>query len=168
MEESVMPRMFGDEIESFHKKSNPQIFPPDKKIGSRNVSRGESTTSARAGKRKSKRDKSTNGQKKQMDALESRKRVKDVYYAFGDILQLAFRKQALPEWHQGGRTILMEYEGNDEYKDRPKLPHRILVWWSKLDVNDKTSPDPENVGFFRPEMIPITSLFREPKEVEES
>jgi hypothetical protein len=167
LEESVLSRMFGEEIEEYHRKNNPQIFPPDKTVGAKNKLGKNQGNNNRNSKGTRKGGKSTAAMRKQVEVTEEEKKVKkDVYFAFGEILQLAYRKQDLPTWNQAGRTIFFN-NGNDEgFHDRPKLQARLLIWCSKINPQNKTDPDPDNVGFLRDEMIPIASLFREPKDLE--
>jgi hypothetical protein len=44
----------------------------------------------------------------------------------------------------------------------PKLSKRISLWCYPIDKNNPNEPAPEGGGFPRPEMMPITSLFRPP------
>jgi hypothetical protein len=167
--ESVLPRMFGAEIESYHRKHNPRIFPPEE-VGTKNKHK----TSKKSGQQNAKNPKkgataSAAVSKKTENQFVVEKKPKDVYYAFGETLQLAYRKHELNAWNQVGSTIFFKKrvdEEDTEFHDRPKLPGRLLVWCSKVDRQNNTNPDPDNVGFFRQEMIPISALFREPKDLE--
>lgn len=169
LEQSILPRMFRDEIEQFHMKRNPQIFPSDSLVGIKNSTTGKKQSGkARVKSRNGGKSATTTAvTKPNADASSDTINVeKDVYFAFGELVQLAYRKQPLPPYKRGGRTLFFQGdEAQGGYHDRPKLSHRLLVWCSKLDPENKTNPDPENVDFFRPEMIPIASLFREPKEL---
>lgn len=166
LEESVLSRMFGEEVEEFHRKNNPQIFPSEK-IGAKNKKSSGKNGSNNKTKGSRKGGKNAAAAKKQVEVLdEEKKTTKDVYFAFGDILQLAYRKQDLPSWNQGSRTLFFKDGGEGGFHDRPKLPARLLVWCSKINPQNKTDPDPDNVGFYREEMIPISALFREPRDLE--
>ena len=164
LEESVLSRMFGDEIEDYHRKHNPQIFPPEK-VGAKN-SKSKQGTIDRSGKKYRKGSKKAAAVEKQATevAENEKKAKKDVYYAFGEWLQLAYRKQDLPPWNQGGHTLFFKEGDEQGFTDRLKLPARLLIWCSRINPAGKTRPDPDNVGFYREEMIPIASLFREPKD----
>ena len=157
MEKSVIPRMFGELIEQYHAKRNPGLLPPEEStIGSKNKK------TAPGGKQKRKPRK---GGKKtpsaKENAIKEEKPEKDVYFSFGEILQLAYRRQPLASTRE--RTLFYKEDGT--FRDHPKLPHRLLIWCSKIiDPQQKTNPDPAGFGFFRPEMIPLSSLFREPKD----
>jgi hypothetical protein len=129
---------------------------------------------------------------------------KDVYYAFGEIIQLAYRWQPLSNsrgYTSSHKTILFHRDEEDvvvvvpnstdrnnnnnnnnnekdsktmttaagplQFVEYIKLSHRLLVWMSKATdhITVTTDPDPIGFGFVRPEMIPISSLFRKPKEL---
>jgi hypothetical protein len=171
LEESVLSRMFGEEIEEYHRKNNPQIFPPDKTVGAKNKfgknHQGNNNKRNPKGSRKGGKAAAAAAARKQVEVEEEEKKAKkDVYFAFGELLQLAYRKQDLPTWNQAGRTIFFNDGDGEGFHDRPKLPARLLIWCSKINPQNNTDPDPANVGFLRQEMIPISSLFREPKDIE--
>lgn len=180
LEESVLSRMFTSEIEDFHRKHNPQLFPTESNVGSKNKRKKGGaannnnhihSNSTKRG-RKAGKPLAPNLDKKveslaQQDEDEEGKKIKDVYYAFGEKLQLAYRKQDQSSGNQDGRTVFFKSsEEGDGFWDRPKLPGRLLIWCSKINADNKTNPDPDNVGFFREEMIPMSSLFRPPKDLE--
>jgi hypothetical protein len=168
MEQSVIPRMFGDEIEQYHAKRNPDLdlFPPEKGVGSKNTRKTNASTTTASTANNSNKRKGRKGSKKpagQQPVAEETKPDKDLYFSFGEAIQLAYRKQPL----QQGKTVLYNNNQGDHehgFTDLPKLPNRLLIWCSKIDPQSKTNPDPSGVGFYRPEMIPIASLFREPIE----
>lgn len=156
MQENVLPRMCGEEIENYHRMKHRHLFPPDI-AGSKNASKAKSGKPA--GRRRSK--KSTPPPPAAEE--EKPKSEKEVYYSFGETIQLAYRRQELKSSNRGA-TIFFKAKEKGKFLELPKLSHRILVWCSKLDPHNKTNPDQSNVGFHRPELIPIASLFREPKE----
>jgi len=171
VEESVLPRMFGDEIEAHHRKYNPQIFPPQE-VGAKNKNSKSNSKRSRKGPATS-----TAISKPIENPSMDEKKPKDIYFAFGRTLQLAYRKQDLQVWNQFGSslvffkdTAVVDNNNNKkedaEFHSLPKLSARLLIWCSKIDQQNITNPDLDNVGFFRQEMIPISALFREPKEVE--
>lgn len=173
LEESVLSRMFSSEIEDFHRKHNPQLFPPESKVGSKNKKKGVAAANNHpsSNKRSRKTGKplppSLDKKLATVQQEEDEKKVKDVYYAFGEILQLAYRKQDQSTGNQEGRTVFFKSsEDGEGFCDRPKLPARLLIWCSKINADNKTNPDPDNVGFFREEMIPMSALFRPPKDWE--
>eukprot|EP00980_Cylindrotheca_fusiformis_P020972 scaffold7987_cov200-Cylindrotheca_fusiformis.AAC.1 len=163
LEESVIPRMFEDDIEGFHRRRSPELFPDEKpEVGGRNIK------SLNKPKNKGKNSRSKTGlQKKQIQNSEEQreKQTKDVYFAFGELIQLAYRLESLAgKGISNQHTLFFPQGGKDDFDCPAKLPHRILIWLSKIDPQNKTNPDPQGVGFCRPEMIPIGSLFREPKD----
>jgi hypothetical protein len=162
MEQSVLPRMFGEEIERYHAQRNPNMFPPEKStVGSKNK-KTKNNHQNTANKRKPRKGVKAKLPVQQPIVEEEKKPDKDIYFSFGEILQLSYRRQPLSS--NLGRTIFFK-EGDAGFHDLPKLPDRLLIWCSKIvDPENKTNPDPAGVGFYRPEMIPIASLFREPKD----
>jgi hypothetical protein len=155
MQENVLPRMCGEEIENYHRMKHSHLFPPDI-AGSKNASKAKSGKPAgrRRGKKAPPPPPPPEEQKPKPD--------KEVYYSFGETIQLAYRRQELKS--SRGATIFYKAKEKGKFLELPKLSHRILIWCSKLDPHNKTNPDESNVGFHRPELIPIASLFREPKE----
>ena len=173
MERSVIPRMFGEEIEQYHVKSKPNLFPPEKStIGSKNkknnrmrINNSKNQASKNGNQKNSRKGSSSKSQKpaQQIVTDEEKKPEKDVYFAFGEILQIAYRRQPVTLSH--GKTIFFKEDIAGGYCDLQKLPYRLLIWCSKIvDPDNKTNPDLAGVGFYQPEMIPIASLFREPKD----
>ena len=50
-----------------------------------------------------------------------------------------------------------------DFFHRPKLNKRILLWCYPFDPSKPSEPNPPGGGFPRPEMVPLSSLFYEPK-----
>jgi hypothetical protein len=170
LDQSVLPRMFGEEIESYHRKHNPRLFPPEE-VGAKNKDKTAKKNSHQNVKnsRKGATTAAEVSKKKMENTCVEEKKPKDVYYAFGEMLQLAYRKQEMHAWNLVGSTIFFKEkldEEDAEFHDQPKLSGRLLVWCSKVDRQNRTNPDPDNLGFFRQEMIPISALFREPRDLE--
>lgn len=183
LESSILSRMFGDEVEAYHKRKNPHLFADESRIGSKNAKhRSKKSDNS---KKKGRKGKAAAAKVVQESTSELKKPEKEVYFAFGDTLQLAYRKEELPQNDRslGGRTLFCPIDGENvasvtdsssdtnhhaEYQYLPKLSHRLLIWCSKIDPSNPTNQDAENVGFLRPDMIPIVSLFREPKEAPET
>jgi hypothetical protein len=195
LETSIVPRVFGKEIENYHKRNNPGVIPEDEttsKVGSKNKSHNNNNNS-RGGKKRgagasgaavSKND--NRSKKKQATAAtkgkagrtnidddeennNKKKPEKDVYYSFGELIQLAYQSQE----KKSHRTILYKVQETDDdndngsrsnFYDHHKLSREVSIWISQADVDQKTNPDPAGVGFYRPEMLPVSSLFRRPDE----
>lgn len=169
VEETVLPRIFGEEIEAHHRKHNPQIFPPQEVGGATKATKNHHRQNPKKSKKSPTTSTIPSKQKETPHEEEQKTHLKDVYYAFGETLQLAYRKVEFQAWSHVGRTIFFKDKLNEEdaeFHDRPKLSARLLVWCSKVDHENKTNPDPDSVGFFRQEMIPVSALFREPKDLE--
>jgi hypothetical protein len=166
LSESIIPRMFGETIEQYHMKRHPHLF-PDKSfvVGSKNKPTATAGATAK-GKRKNPRK---GGTKAAAAAAapssietEEQKPEKDIYFSFGETVQLAYRKTPLPA--PATKTIFFKENGGEGFDGFIKLSSRLLIWVSQIDPKNKTNPDAPGVGFHRPEMIPISALFRQPEE----
>lgn len=238
-ESTMLSRMFGKDIESYHRWKHPELFPPndgvgdndDDLIGSKNKFKKHRVGGARKKKaetsKKSSKSSSSDGVEifgNDVDGDDGDDTDQDgtkVYYSFGSTIQLAYRKQpigsvvavnrfgtsaslsAVPH-----RTILVkrqektsDEEGHDvalnsrqeeeepsskkakvkdsrrkqdrddsaqfTFFDLEKLPDRLLVWISPSQSRDTSGISGDEEFFNRPEMIPVSSLFRTPKELED-
>ncbi|KAG7345893.1 hypothetical protein IV203_004960 [Nitzschia inconspicua] len=210
MQERVLPRMVGTELEDFYRTKHPGVLPPleeelggnnnnnssSKVVASKNNKLGgggkkrETTSNKGRGKKGSKGGGGTvtsstskaiakNSKKRKgyslLQLLQDNKPEKDVYFSFGDIIQLSYRKEPALSY----KTIFFQSQQDDpskkkstttmnttSFRDYHRLSHRLLIWISKLDPDQKTNPDPKGVGFYRPELIPISNLFRPPAELD--
>jgi hypothetical protein len=176
LEDSIVPRIFGNEIELYYKELHPHLFPPDQlgattkgDIGSKNNMNTKGKKSAHSASKKIAR-KLTAAQKRKLEKQRQeeqgqQKDEKHVYFSFGELIQLGYRREPIASARGffSQHTLLYEREKEGQFKHPPKLSDRLLIWISKVDPQNKTNPDPSGVGFYRPELIPITSLFREPK-----
>jgi hypothetical protein len=159
LSESVIPRMFGDTIEQYHVKRQPHLFPDKLLVGSKNNTSTTGTTNAKGNSKRKPRK----GAKAapSTESSDEKKPEKDIYFSFGETVQLAYRKKPLPS--PPGKTIFFKEDG-EGFEGFTKLSSRLLIWISQIDPKNKTNPDAPGVGFHRPEMIPISALFREPEE----
>jgi len=110
LEASVLSRMFGNEIEDYHRKKNPSIMRGQVdevlgKVGSRN------RTTAGGGKRKgghAAAGKSTNKKHKIVIGNDEEKKPdKDIYFSFGELIELAYKKEPIKK-DSSSRTILFQ------------------------------------------------------------
>lgn len=194
LQESIIPRMFDVELEGYHNHLSPELMPlPEEQVGSKNtksLNKAIANQQANNNKRKGRKKKisRTESQLQQAELKQQRiqeKLAKEISYAFGSTIQMAFRLQPLYSSKSQAydqRTLLFPESLNDDSTKKTaasvnsneieklrfqcpiKLPQRIVIWISKIDPNDKTNPDPKGVGFYRPELVPISSLFREPMD----
>ena len=82
MEQSVIPRMFGDLVEKYHIERNPNLVPPEKSaVGSKNKKK-TSTTNPNAKQRKSRKGAKSQPIPKALVEEEEKKPDKDVYFSF--------------------------------------------------------------------------------------
>jgi hypothetical protein len=198
LETSIVPRVFGKEIENYHKRNNPGVIPEDETstVGSKNKNNNNNNNNSRGKKRgvgaagaavskndnRYKKKQATAATKGKAGATSNKKGVrtnidddeennkkpeKDVYYSFGELIQLAYQSQE----KKSHRTILYKVQETDDdndndsrsnFYDHDKLSKDVSIWISQADVDQKTNPDPVGVGFYRPEMLPVSSLFRKP------
>jgi hypothetical protein len=173
LQESVIPRMFGTEIEEYHKVKNPGVLPVDEIDGvggtNRGKKRGLSSANSNAGQGRGKKTGSFSKRKKQDCENDEKngaeKPLKDVYFSFGDIIQLSYRRQPAPSYKMVLYQNQADKKSSSHFRDLPKLSHRLLIWISRVNQDQKTNPDPNDVGFHRPEMLPISGLFRQPDEL---
>jgi hypothetical protein len=112
----------------------------------------------------------------------------DVRILFGETLQITYRMEESPT---GSLTLLYKNAtstssnegdtittGEKKKKKRKQrntlstdvsfralkaLPKRLVLWCYPFDQNSPTKPNPQDSGFPRPEMIPLTSLFQPPR-----
>ena len=194
LEATVLSRMFGKELEDFHRAINPSIMERENgdtgdiasknKSGTKRKQKGNTVTN-RKQNNKTKR----NGLAALADesGQEDKKPDKDIYFSSGESIQIAYKKEPIRDVCSS-RTILFRSkdaalesrEGNtketqkaESFHDRRKLSHRLLVWISKSDAAvaasegglDKKIASCPVEGIYRSEMIPISSLFRKPNEL---
>lgn len=195
LQESIIPRMFDLELEEYHNRLSPELMPlPEDQLGSKNTKSLNKAIANQGNKRKGRKKKIAQSMSEQQKAELKQQRIqeklaKEISYAFGSTIQMAYRLQALYSKNQAydQRTLLFpesldsEPSGEQSAAKKPKqkrenefdhlkfpcpikLPQRIMIWISKLDPKNQNNPDPNGVGFYRPERIPISSLFREPKD----
>jgi len=165
--------MMGEEIERTHAKQSGQNLPPNLGPGGVPIEVGEKNQAKKKKGRGNKPKKLTKKQLKQQQQEEAdedeQKKEKQVYYAFGKTLQLAYRLHE-PKADQGATLIYNDSDDATATKKRKrgsfqqliKLSKQIIVWCYKFDSSNPSEPDPPG-GFPRPELVPISSLFRASK-----
>lgn len=178
LETSVISRMFTDEVERNHAAYTQTQLPPTLAAGgipitigvknNKSSSAAASATSNSEITKKSnprrKRGRGTNQSKRTMElkrqheaqvAREQRQNSKEVYYAKTDTIRIVYRLE------DAGTAEILVFEKNEDSATllRPlkKLSKRIVLWCYPSNVEQ-----PVNEGFVRPELIPMSSLFRIP------
>lgn len=188
LEQSVLPRMMPQEIEDLHYKHNRETKQPPP-LGPSGipilVADGSDTNKNNKGKKQDNAKKGGGTKRKRMTAKEKaaaafqeeqskqeNKRQKDVYYAFGKTLQLAYKWEDIASTTKGSNnSALLVFRNDDTAKNGnnqnqgilcqlDKLPKRIVAWVFPFDPSKPTEPDPTDGGFPLPERIPIAHLFR--------
>jgi hypothetical protein len=149
LQTSIIPRLFADEIERTHFRKE-KIPPPPRLLGPGGVP----IQVAEKQQHTSKHKRLTKKQKQEAERQQhdDEKKEKDVYYASGSTLQLAFKL----EEPRMKRHVTLLFGGAKErgtMKELSKLSKRILLWCYRL----AEVPD---VAHLQPEMIPISALFQ--------
>ena len=174
LEASVLSRMFGKEMEEYYRREQPGVVPPENEeiggVAAKNKTgrkRKGKATAATGSKKQSKTKKLTIPAAAAL-ALEGdesdQKPEKDIYFAFGESIQLAYKKEAFKS-DKSSRTLLLRSnrsngDGKDKHDDsestsekkpdgtignskpqdagrfveRKKLSHRLLVWVGRSDA----------------------------------
>lgn len=95
------------------------------------------------------------------DEEDKKKPEKDVYYAFGKTLQLAYRCEDVSKSDSVSFTFRKNSDDGDGIlRQLDKLPKRVVAWVFPFDPTKPSEVDPTDGGFPIPERIPIANLFR--------
>mmetsp|Transcript_4047 Transcript_4047/g.6002 ORF Transcript_4047/g.6002 Transcript_4047/m.6002 type:complete len:278 (-) Transcript_4047:229-1062(-) len=91
----------------------------------------------------------------------------DVGMLFGETLQITYRMENVTN---ASFTLLYKNDNKDEklasFISLKTLPRSLVLWCYPLDIASPTKPNPDDSGFPRPEMIPITCLFQQRRDEE--
>ena len=179
LQQKVLPRMFASEVEVSHAKKSGEVLPPPLGSGGIPIGIGE-TNLKQNGKGKRKRQQSKQQIKaesavKRQDEIDNKKET-DMHYAFGTHVQLAYRLLDEPK-RKPPVTLVMRTESRhdptqqqQQQQEKPlqqliKLSKRVAVWCYPLESASPELDHPEPPsGMHRPDMIPLSDLFRKPKE----
>jgi hypothetical protein len=193
IQEQILPRMFADELDEEnhhgHRRPPPLVGPGGLVIEHqpKKMDCCWNNNKKRKQQRNQRLTKKALAEQQRMQEkadMDNQKRKRDVYYAFGKEVQLAYRLQQ--DTSRPAETLLLgssaytttskngsaapHGEASSEratFRPLKRLSKRILVWCYPLvddgdDRQSATDPDPPNGGFPRPEFIPISELFRAP------
>mmetsp|Transcript_16323 Transcript_16323/g.24703 ORF Transcript_16323/g.24703 Transcript_16323/m.24703 type:complete len:202 (+) Transcript_16323:153-758(+) len=152
----VIPREFETEITDYHKKANGSL---QIQVGEKNKS--ATTNTGRDGKRKRKR-----GNSKTITQQVSEKSHRETRHVFGENIQLSYRLQDITSDVNHSVTISVGWENEKlAFEHLPKLSKRLVVWCFPF-VGHPSDEDVDILdgGFPRPDLIPMSHLFREPPE----
>jgi hypothetical protein len=158
----VVPREFSTEIEQYRQGQQP---PGDRpfiaKTGEVNEKKRQQTQLN--SRRKATSEKRKRGNKSSHPSPKEKQR-RDVRHVFGDNIQLTYKVQDLTNKSNSagsGATISVASspEGILTFRQYPKLSKRLILWCFPLDPAN-TESDPENGGFPRTDLIPLSNLFR--------
>jgi hypothetical protein len=179
LQRSVLPRMFADEVEAKDAAARKQTLPPELGPGGipyaagpvpNNKAKGSfegkqaMAAGAAAGTNKrpswtGKRSKKLVAELRRRQEEENRTKRKDgktIHYAVGDTMQLAYRLVDNTATAGAGATLLYNASSRRPYfRSLTKLSKQIHVWCYPVDLEL-----PVDEGFYRPEAIPLGSVFR--------
>jgi hypothetical protein len=186
LETSVLPRMMHQEVEDLYYKPYPKKLKPPP-LGAQGIpiltGDNQSTKSSKKKQQNSKRGSKRTAKNKGKgmvdvdedidDNTTKRTTEKEVFYAFGQSLQLAYKCEDIA-LHKSKSMTLVFPEPNDQPDDDAKktrqgegilyeldrLPKRIVAWIFPFDPTQPNQPDPTDGGFPIPERIPIAHLIR--------
>ena len=258
LERSIISRMFATEMEDYYQKYHPTVVPPPdhelEQIGAKNKKksfqgRGGTKRRGKGGTTTTtttKKKKTNNNKKRQHNYAsfgtneENEKPEKEIYFAFGERIEVAYKKEPIPKWNES-QTVLFkplapktttassaaatptihttslaslvassstgrtrntttttvnaaEKAGGPatnerkppvpecvRFLDRKKLSSKLCLWISPAqhdehDSNHTTGTTPTTTALastvtldtiyeYRPEMIPISNLFRVPEDI---
>lgn len=181
LETSILPRLFADSIEEQHARDTNQPIPPSE-LGLGGIpitqqqqqhKKKKAATQQRK-KKMTKKERAAWLQQQKETERQERKNQKEVYYATSDTLRIAYQlhsssagggeQQPKRTSSSGSATLVREQHGWTALTpvDDHRRGRRLELWCYPFDVEL-----PAEHGFLRPTMIPMTSLFRLPKEGED-
>lgn len=168
----ILPREFSEELDRHHEDKAESNRPSKEKgavvVGERNR-KAEAKTKAGKKRKRGKKEEETKKVNTSKSTEEKRKYDKQV---FGQTLQVIYRLEDI----RLSESALLLYvntkhssDGKKSNKSRafrqlPKLSKQLSLWCFPFDPQNPLAPNPDGVGFPRPELIPIASLFRQPNE----
>jgi hypothetical protein len=190
LQHSILPRWFTDEIvqdmsKHLERKAPPPVLGPGGVpvvIGEANVlaqQKKQQQQAAAAGKKGKRRRGGAKQAAAAAAAAAEQQRLaetkkKDVYYAFGETMQIAYRLHEIATKNQSAHPTLVFTEssstttsGKIKMQSLIKLPRRILLWSSPPSPTANSASNEESDrdgGFYRPEFIPMGSIFRAPRD----
>ena len=165
---SIIPRMCGDELEQFYQKKYPQRFPTDG-VGEKNRPVAATLKRKRGGKKGGKSKAVDNNNEDNNN--NPQKKIKDIYYAFGETLHVAYKTQDINTMYYEGATLLFSSNktttttnqhkaGSGGFQQLTKLSKRFLLWCyrnkNEIEANEEKQ--------MQPEMVPMDQLFRPESE----
>lgn len=182
LEKSVIPRWFTDEIvQDMSKHLQRKVPPPVLGPGGQQVVAGEANVLAQQKKQQQqqqaagKKGKRRRGGAKEAAATAAaaaeQQRIadakkKDVYYAVSETMEIAYRLQEIATKHQSIHPTLVFTE-KIKMQSLIKLPRRFLLWCSPPSSTKSNNEESDKSGgFYRPEFIPMGSIFRAPRDEE--
>ncbi|CAB9498718.1 expressed unknown protein [Seminavis robusta] len=182
LSETMVPRQCYTEVEEYYHKKEPHRFPKDdeEKIGEKNTTSKKKQANTKKRKRATKKKQTAVVGQQQSEEEEKQVKVKDLYYAFGENLYLAYRTEEINVYK--GATLVIKPNNRDDddskkkkddkigtggYRMLSKLSKRFVVWCFKTDPNNPSASDPPDAGYLEPEAVPIANLFRAPPDEDE-
>jgi len=141
------------EIEKYHNFQYGQAPPVE--IGEKNKPKGK-----KGGKKRK-------GAPAAEPVAKPEKPKRDVRHVFGDGMKVMYRVEDVKD--NEGTTLIFPKKTSEQsaprFRQLPKLSKRFILWCYPKNDDENATDSPqqeERGGFPRPEMVPITSLFRAP------
>ena len=150
LSQQIVPKEYEEEIDSYHALRNPKHRPPS--------AAGEKNRPAAKGGRKRKT--------KEVDLPKPEKPKREFRHVFGDKIQVTYRVEETRLYESATLIFPKRKDASEEpsnFRQLPKLSKRIVAWCYPLDPDNPMEPNPEGGGFPRPDLIPVTALFRTPQ-----
>ena len=176
LSQSVIPREFEKTVEKTFYKRNPHLKPPPKLgqggipiwTGPDKPKQPKYNQNKRGKKRRAKPIAFTEPANEEGEDEDAPRKIeRNVYYAFGQTLQLAYRLEDITERKGRSATLVFRENNQTERKEEEgimtelaRLPKRIVAWIYPYDPKKPNELDPSDGGFPNPERIPIAQLFR--------
>lgn len=160
LQTSIVPKLFSNEIEAAVSDTD---IPPLGEGGVPIIQAGTTgkanpSTKGRKRKRKTKKQIAEEKRRQEAAARESRSLSRDFYYSSGQLLDLAYRPETSSSTEDSASLVLLPQSKTGHgisAAHLQKLPKQLSIWCFKKGHLDEKAEET-----FRPEMIPLSSLFR--------
>ena len=152
IERILLPAIFSDEIMGQDSERIPQLGQGGVPIEPIDLGRGHDLQTGRKRKRKSKKEILEERRRESELARETRVRHRDILYAHGEHLDLAYKIENLSLENEANLVLFGETKALVVLR---KMPKRVSIWCHR-----KGTLDTEGQGSFRPVMVPLSALFQ--------
>lgn len=172
LQTSILPRNFSHEIENVNGKKIPELGPGGIEVTSGEKNHDQQQRKAAGGNKGRKRKRLTKKQladlEREKEKLEQRKN-KDIYYALGRQVKLAYRLQEHEPKGKPAVTLLYNNSNDNDarkeeekkFRSLTKLSKKILIWCYPSSMDDD---DMDTGSLVRPDFIPMADLFHRSRD----